>query len=155
MKFERICIIGTGLIGGSLALAFRRNNIGSFVTGVDRAETAAGAVEAGIFDRGLPIEQLPLAVIDADLIILATPIQHILAVLPQVAAHARQACLVTDVGSTKGEITRLAEKVLPPGPGGALRMTQSPTPGKASSFSSCSRRPASCARPFPWLDQTS
>ena len=114
MKFERICIIGTGLIGGSLALAFRRNQIGSFFTGVDRAETVAAVTEAGIFDQGLPIEQLNQAVKDADLIVLATPIQHILAILPQVAAHARPGCVVTDVGSTKGEITRLAEKVLPP-----------------------------------------
>ncbi|MCK5739202.1 prephenate dehydrogenase/arogenate dehydrogenase family protein, partial [bacterium] len=100
MKFERICIIGTGLIGGSLALAFRRNNIGRYFTGVDVPETVAATVAAGFFERGLPIEQLNEAVKDADLIILATPIVRILAVLPQVVAFARPGCLITDVGST-------------------------------------------------------
>ena len=102
MDVNRICVIGLGLMGGSLALALRGQ---AALVGVDAAADARRqALQSGVFDRitDNPAEALP----DADAVILATPVRSILHLLAQLPALRPDGCLVLDVGSTKGDITR-------------------------------------------------
>lgn len=94
----RIAIIGTGLIGGSLSLTLKAKGVASFVTGVEQNEQhAKRALELGLVDA---IATLPEAIAEADLIVLATPIDAAEALLPGILDMVSKQ-VVMDVGSTK------------------------------------------------------
>jgi prephenate dehydrogenase len=105
-----VCIIGLGLMGGSLALALRSRSTQDValrnvqrVIGVSRnPDTLAAARRAGAIDAGT--SDLAEGVREADLIVLATPARTILRQLPEVGRHARSGALVLDLGSTKSAI---------------------------------------------------
>ncbi|MBF0532773.1 MAG: prephenate dehydrogenase [Candidatus Omnitrophica bacterium] len=110
--FKRVAIIGVGLMGGSLAMALRKKEMAKEIVGYSqRHATLVSALKDKIIDEG--VAEPALAVRNADLIVLATPVQHILAVLPVIAAQVKRGSMITDVGSTKGEIVEIAEKVFP------------------------------------------
>ena len=96
--FDRIAIVGLGLIGGSVALAARRANASVFIAGVDSAEALRQAVERGLVD--VASGRLDV-VADADLVVLAAPVLQNIRLIPQVARCASAGAIVTDVGSTK------------------------------------------------------
>ncbi|MFQ5663372.1 MAG: prephenate dehydrogenase [Terriglobia bacterium] len=110
MPFQRIAILGCGLIGGSLGLGLKKNGFAGDIVGWERAEIVEKARRRGAIDQGTT--ELSDAVAEADLIYLATPVVLILELLPQVARHAKPGALVTDAGSTKLRICRLAREVL-------------------------------------------
>jgi len=97
--FQRVTIIGLGLIGGSWALALKARGFAARRVGCDKPEVLDRALAAGMIDEGFadPRE----AIRGADLIILATPVGAILDLLPQIKQAADPRALVTDVGSTK------------------------------------------------------
>ena len=106
-----ICIVGLGLMGGSLALALRpnvqRSNIPTFnvsrIIGVSRSvETLHTGAGLGALDAGTT--DLAEGVANADVIVLATPVRTILRLLPEVGRHARPGALVMDMGSSKAQI---------------------------------------------------
>ena len=106
-----VCIVGLGLMGGSLALALRSDaatsNVPAFdvkrIIGVSRsAETLNAALAAGALDAGTT--DLAEGVAAADVIVLATPVRTILRLLPEVGRHAWPGALVMDMGSSKGQI---------------------------------------------------
>jgi prephenate dehydrogenase len=107
--FERVAIVGFGLIGGSLGLAIKERWPSARVIAVDRKdviETAVGmqAADVGADDLGLTAE--------ADLVILAAPVASNIRTLGQLASHLPGTAIVTDVGSTKRE-TIAAAAALP------------------------------------------
>lgn len=106
--FRRVAIIGTGLIGGSIGLALRRKRI--FRTGFDRPEVLKKALKMSAVDRRA--KDLEEAVEGADLVVLAVPVGKILALLPKLTSLIPPAAVITDVGSAKAEIGRLASKGL-------------------------------------------
>ena len=110
-----VAIVGIGLIGGSLALAFRRSGLVGKIFGVSRSETVAEALSQGVIDEGGTYDDLPKIVSQADVVFLCTPIKRILELLPVTSAAARKGTVITDVGSTKAEIVSCAEKLLPEG----------------------------------------
>jgi prephenate dehydrogenase len=97
-RFDRIVIVGVGLIGASIALAARRADASTFIVGVDSAEAIRRALERGVVDVGS--ERLDVAA-DADLVVLAAPVLQNIRLIPQVAEHVSERTVVTDVGSTK------------------------------------------------------
>jgi prephenate dehydrogenase len=106
-----LCIVGLGLMGGSLALALRSDVARSYVPtfnvkriiGVSRsAETLNAALAAGALDAGTT--DLAEGVAAADVIVLVTPVRTILRLLPEVGRHARPGALVMDMGSSKVQI---------------------------------------------------
>jgi prephenate dehydrogenase len=102
-------IVGVGLIGGSFALALRKAGFTGRIIGVSSPETLRTALERGVIDEALPLEQ---AAAQSDLVYLAQPIQRILETLGIVDEHVRPGTLITDAGSTKVAIVeRAAEKV--------------------------------------------
>ena len=106
--FERIAIVGVGLIGGSLGLAVRQAAPSSRLVGISRDETIAKALELGVVDEGYPYEELDRGIAKADLILLCTPIRRIVELLPEVIRFARDDALISDVGSTKRVVAQTA-----------------------------------------------
>jgi len=106
--FQRIAVVGLGLIGGSLVKSFRCNAPECKLIGVDSQDILAAARE--YIDEAYAPENLARAVLDADLIFLATPIKTILQQLPEVARSIRRGAVATDVGSTKSLIVAEAHK---------------------------------------------
>ena len=111
MAFRKIAVLGCGLIGGSFALGLKKHGYKGEIIGWDREEVLRKAEQRGAIDRGAA--DVAQAVAGADLIYLATPVVLILDLLPQVGRHARPGALVTDAGSTKVRICRLARQALP------------------------------------------
>jgi prephenate dehydrogenase len=110
---KKIAIYGIGLIGGSFAAACKRKRLDVEITGISSQKTIDIARKKGILDRGFAREGLPQAVADADLILLAMPINNILSTLESIGALLKPGAIVTDVGSTKQEIVEKARKFLP------------------------------------------
>lgn len=109
--FKKVAIIGTGLIGGSLALSLKKKKIASEVVGVSRhKKSLAAAKRIGAIDRG---SLNPLIIKGADLIILATPVNVILNLAAKISKIAGTDAIITDVGSTKKEIVAKLENIFP------------------------------------------
>lgn len=106
--FRRVAILGTGLIGGSFALAARHEIPGAVIAGFDRAEILAKAKQRGAIDESCA--DIASAVRDADLIYLALPIVAAMESLAEIASQAPKGALVTDASSTKAAICRAAAK---------------------------------------------
>jgi prephenate dehydrogenase len=106
--FRRVAILGTGLIGGSFALALRREFPAAAVVGFDRADVPECAKARGAITESA--HDLAEAVRGADLIYVALPIGATIDALPRIAASADSSALVTDSGSTKTSICREAQK---------------------------------------------
>jgi prephenate dehydrogenase len=107
---NRVTILGTGLIGGSIALALRKYTTGMHISGWDRPEIVKEAQNRGAIDKGFSNELAP-ALERADLIYLALPIAATLDLLPEVARQAPARALVTDACSTKVRIAQAAAEV--------------------------------------------
>jgi len=111
-RFHRVTIIGLGLIGGSLGMAIRRRRLAKTVMGFSRKpSTLRAAKRRGAIDTGTT--NLRAAVRDADLIVLATPVDAIVPLARQAARSCRHGAVLTDVGSTKAQIVRSLERSLP------------------------------------------
>jgi prephenate dehydrogenase len=109
---NRVSILGTGLIGGSFALALRKYTEGIHITAWDRADTVSRAKDIGVADEIFSGELKP-ALRTADLIYIALPISTTLDVLPEIARHSPQHALVTDACSTKVRIVHAADELFP------------------------------------------
>src|SRR5579862_140203 len=104
--FRRVAIVGTGLIGGSFALALRKHFPDSVVVGWDKAQVLRHALERGAVHEGIP--DLELAVAGTDLIYVALPVGHTIELLPEIARFAPSDALVTDASSTKRSVYAVA-----------------------------------------------
>jgi prephenate dehydrogenase len=112
MHFKHIAVVGVGLIGGSFALAARRAGIAERITGWDNKNVLDEATARGLIDA--PEASFESGgVCDADLIYLAAPVGAILNVLRTRADSFKAGAIVTDSGSTKREICRVAREALP------------------------------------------
>ena len=109
----KIAMVGTGLMGTSLALALRNSSLLNLeLVGTDASGGArGGAQKSGAFDR---IENRLLnAVAGADIVVLATPIMAMKELLEVLASHLPEGCVVTDVGSSKKAVLEWADQYLP------------------------------------------
>jgi prephenate dehydrogenase len=104
---QRATILGTGLIGGSFALALRSHTIGIRIAGWDRPETLRDARSMQMIDDAHHGDLAP-ALRGADLIYIALPVGVTLDLLPEIARHAPGHALVTDACSTKQRIVQAA-----------------------------------------------
>src|SRR4030065_2105517 len=108
--FKKITIIGVGLIGGSLGLALKKKNPKFKISGIDKSEIIEKAIARRAIDEGT--SNLKNGIKEADVVILATPVKTILDLLPQINPFIKKGCIVTDTGSTKGQIVETADKIL-------------------------------------------
>jgi prephenate dehydrogenase len=104
----RVAIIGIGLIGGSIAKDLKRTGFATEIIGVDSNPVhLKEAIELGIANRG---EDMEVAVKEADLVVVAIPVDKTLDVLPRVLDLINPATTVTDVGSAKRSITEAVKE---------------------------------------------
>lgn len=98
-----IVVVGLGLIGGSLALRLRNIGFSDHIIGVDHSDlNAEVALDLGIVDEVLTMkEAIPMA----DLIVVAIPVDKIVALMPEVLNLMGDKAVVLDMGSTKEKIT--------------------------------------------------
>src|SRR5438309_8694913 len=104
----RVAVLGTGLIGGSFAVAARRGLPGIRIAGWDKPSVLERALELGVVDEASP--ELQEAVKGADLVYIALPVGLAIERLPEIARHVPGRALVTDACSTKRAICAAAEK---------------------------------------------
>jgi prephenate dehydrogenase len=110
-RLKRVALVGVGLIGGSIALALRRAGVVATLVGVDRnAEALERAAGLGVIDTAA--ESVSDAAKGADLVIIAVPVRAIGPVLHDVALAMEPGAVVTDVGSTKEDVTAVARDEL-------------------------------------------
>ncbi len=108
--FGPVLIIGTGMIGASFGGLIRETFGAASVLGIDRElAVAEEAVERGHISAAYEMDRLDRLVPEVGLIVLATPIEQVLALLPKIEALSRPGTLVLDVGSAKSRICAAAE----------------------------------------------
>ena len=106
--FNRLVIVGIGLIGGSFGLAARRCGLAREIIGVARRQsTLDKAIEVGACDAATA--DVCEAAMDADLVLLAPPVGQMERICREIAPLVAPGALVTDAGSTKAEIVRTCE----------------------------------------------
>jgi prephenate dehydrogenase len=103
--FEKIGIIGLGLIGGSIALASRQLWPKALVIGVDNKDVLETAMRLHAIDVAADD---PIVLAEADVVILAAPVKANIALLAELDENVRQPAVITDTGSTKREIVAAA-----------------------------------------------
>jgi len=114
MDFNNITIIGIGLIGSSLALALKKQGFSGKITGVGRnKQNLITAKEMGIVDAysTSPAE----GVIDADLIVLASPVGQFEEIVKNIRDHIKKGAILTDVGSVKAGVLKKIRPLMPEG----------------------------------------
>jgi prephenate dehydrogenase len=109
MPIRQITIIGTGLIGGSFALALRKRKFAGRIVGCDREAALKRAKMRGVIDNGFcePAD----AVRGSQLVVLATPVLAIVDLIGRLGPTLPASTLLTDVGSTKAEVAKQALNV--------------------------------------------
>ncbi|MFN0072078.1 MAG: prephenate dehydrogenase [Chloroflexota bacterium] len=111
-SFQRIAIIGTGLIGASLGMAIREALPGARLTGFELgADAQKSALRLKAVDSFAP--SVAHAVRDADLVIVATPVRTIELIFREMRNDLAPGVLVTDTASTKAQVLRWAAEILP------------------------------------------
>lgn len=111
--FERVAVVGLGLLGGSVALAARRRGVAGRVVGATRRiEARERALRDGAVDEIAPLEKVAR---QADLVVLATPVSAMPDTLRRLAPGLADGAIVTDVGSVKSPLGETLPGLLPPG----------------------------------------
>ena len=111
VRFERVAVIGVGLIGGSFALGLKAAGLCGHVVGVGRdPANMRVALERGAVDSVQT--DAAGAVRDADLVLVATPVAQFPATFSKIAASLKPGALLTDAGSTKQDVVAAARAAL-------------------------------------------
>ena len=111
-NFDTVCIIGLGLIGGSIGLSMKKNNFDSKSIGYAKTEkTLLRAVERGFIDYAE--KSLVKAVDGADLVILATPLSTFRPIIEEIVPFLKKGSIVTDTGSAKFTVLEELKDLIP------------------------------------------
>lgn|SRR5258706_1128540 len=111
MHWQKIALVGVGLLGGSLGLAIRQRRLAGKVFGYVRRAASIGECDAlGVVDRASM--DLSEVVRDADLIVLCTPLSQMRLLAEQFAGSLKPGALVTDVGSVKAPVVQELEPLI-------------------------------------------
>ncbi len=109
--FNKVAIVGVGLIGGSIALGIKKKGLARQIIGVSRhKKTLLLAKKIHAIDKGS--EELNI-IQDADLVILATPVNTILNLAGLISNLVKGDCIVSDTGSTKAKIASQLSRIFP------------------------------------------
>ena len=110
--FKKVCIIGCGLIGSSLARAIKKNNLAEKIVSSNRSDAAnKKVIELKIVDDS---SSDPKKMVDgSDLVVIATPLSSYADVISKIKDSLKNRVILTDVGSVKENILNLVEKNIP------------------------------------------
>lgn len=105
--FKKIVIFGVGLIGGSVALALKKQPHAPHIVGLGRSvHSLQDALQLGLIDRAET--EVASALQDADLVLIATPVAQTPAILRSILPHLNSSTVITDAGSTKSDVMAYA-----------------------------------------------
>lgn len=111
LLLKKIVIFGVGLIGGSVALALKKAGNTSHIVGVGRKpESLQIALDLGVIDSAT--SDIKLALQEADLVLIATPVAQTPAILNAIKPHLAAKTIITDAGSTKSDVLQYAQATL-------------------------------------------
>jgi prephenate dehydrogenase len=111
VRWNKITLVGVGLLGGSLGLALRRRNLAKEIAGYVRREASIRECEqAGVTD--FATTDLLAAVSDADLVVLCTPLAQMQSLGRQMLPALKRGAIVTDVGSVKASVVKDVETMI-------------------------------------------
>ncbi len=107
---SKLAVIGTGLIGGSLALALKRAGVVQTVVGIGRSQQNLDTAQRlGIADRTVTLDgNWTDELADADLVLLATPVGQMAHLFSTMSPHLGRTTIITDAGSTKQDVIAAA-----------------------------------------------
>ena len=109
-RFGTVVVFGVGLIGGSFALGLKAAGAAGRIVGLGRnPANLARARELGVIDEA---SGDPAVVASADLVLIATPVGQMAAVVSAIAPHLRRGTVITDGGSTKQDVVALVYRIL-------------------------------------------
>ncbi len=109
-RLDKVVIFGVGLIGGSFALGLKAAGAAKRVIGLGRtAANLEHALELGVIDEA---SDDPAVVVEADLVLIATPVGQMGTIMEAIAPHLGADTVVTDGGSTKQDVVALAYRLL-------------------------------------------
>ena len=104
-------IFGVGLIGGSVALSLKKAGFVTHITGVGRSEKSLQeALRLGVIDAA--DTNINKALNDADLVLIAAPVAQTASILRSIKPHLNSKTVITDAGSTKGDVLACAREIL-------------------------------------------
>jgi prephenate dehydrogenase len=107
IRFERVAVIGVGLIGGSFALALKSAQACGEVVGIGRSAANLNLAK----DRGI-VDSISREIGDADLVLVASPVAQFPKILAAIAPQLKPSAIVTDAGSTKRDVVAAARAAL-------------------------------------------
>ena len=111
LSFERLCVIGCGLMGGSFALAMKKAAWAQRVVGYNKSQaTTELALRMGVIDEGA--NSAAEAAAGADLVVLGVPVAATEVTLRSIREHIKPGAMVMDLGSTKRDVVDAARRVL-------------------------------------------
>jgi cyclohexadieny/prephenate dehydrogenase len=114
VMFDRVALIGLGLIGSSISHAMRRGGLARTITGTAKTQaTRETAVRLGLVSEAY--EDPAAAAADADLVVLCVPVGACAALAAQLGSRLKPGAILTDVGSVKGAVVRDVGPHVPPG----------------------------------------
>ena len=101
--YDKVAVIGMGLIGASIALAARRGGLAATIIGSDQSPEVAAVVARLQLVDSFEADAVH-AVADADLVILAVPVGAVGKIAEQIVPHMKSCAVLTDTGSTKRSV---------------------------------------------------
>jgi prephenate dehydrogenase len=114
IHFNKVAIIGVGLIGGSLAIVLRRKGMAGSIVGIGRGmENLDAARRLGVVD--VITQDIGAGVKDADLVVVAVPVLKIAETVRKAAPDLKKGCILTDVGSVKQSVIEEVAPIVPEG----------------------------------------
>jgi prephenate dehydrogenase len=111
LALKKLVIFGVGLIGGSVALALKKAGFVTHIVGVGRSEKSLQeALALGVIDTAET--NIGAACSDVDIILIATPVAQTKLILQSIKPHLNKHTIITDAGSTKGDVLATAREIL-------------------------------------------
>jgi prephenate dehydrogenase len=115
LALKKLVIFGVGLIGGSVALALKKAGQNTHIVGVGKSEKSLNeALKLGVIDESFNAlkANIHAACTDVDLILIAAPVAQTKSILQSIKPHLNTNTVVTDAGSTKGDVLAVAREIL-------------------------------------------
>ena len=109
--FKRVTIVGVGMMGGSLGMAIKKHRLAREVTGLSHRQSA---LAQAMKNKAIDVACLDVkkATSNADLVVLAAPVDSIIKLFSTINSYLKRGCIVTDIGSAKAKIVEQGEKML-------------------------------------------
>ena len=115
LTLKKLVIFGVGLIGGSVALALKKAGFVTHIVGVGRTEKSLQqALDLGVIDSLSDSAETNIgaALAGADIVLIAAPVAQTASILQSIKPHLNNNTVITDAGSTKGDVLACARDIL-------------------------------------------